>query len=116
VSTLPKGFRGTNACAEIKIRPSGRFASASNRGHDSIAAFALHDDGRLSPTGHFPAEKTPRSFDADPVGEYPFAAGGSSGKPAGYRIDPMTGKPRRLTTYEAGKMPWWVMAVELTAK
>jgi 6-phosphogluconolactonase len=113
VSTLPRGFQGTNACAEIKVHPSGRFAYVSNRGHDSIAAFALHEDGTLSAIGHFPTEKTPRSFDTDPSGKYLFTAGESSGKLAAYRIDRETGKLTRLTTYEVGKMPWWVLAVEL---
>jgi 6-phosphogluconolactonase len=116
VSTLPRDFKGTNACAEVKVHPSGRFAYVSNRGHDSIAAFALHDDGKLSVIGQIPTEKTPRSFDIDPSGKYLFAAGESSGKLAGYRLDPKTGELTRLTTYEVGKMPWWVLAVELPSK
>jgi 6-phosphogluconolactonase len=116
VSTLPKGFQGTNACAEIRIHPSGKFLYVSNRGHDSIACFALDEQGRMSATGQVPTEKTPRSFDLDPAGGYLFAAGESSGKLAGYRIEPMTGKLTRLTTYEVGKMPWWVMVMELPAQ
>jgi 6-phosphogluconolactonase len=112
VSTLPRGFQGTNACAEVKVHPSGRFAYVSNRGHDSIAAFALDDDGKLSALGQTATEKTPRSFDLDPAGKYLFAAGESSGRLAGYRIDPRTGELRRLATYDVGRMPWWVMVVE----
>src|SRR5262249_38874450 len=48
VSTLPKEFTGTNACAEIRVHPSGKFLYVSNRGHDSIACFALDDDGKVS--------------------------------------------------------------------
>src|SRR5262249_7975171 len=44
VSTLPQGFQGTNACAEIRIHPSGKFLYVSNRGHDSIACFALNEE------------------------------------------------------------------------
>jgi 6-phosphogluconolactonase len=116
ISTLPKDFKGTNACAEVKVHPSGRLVYASNRGHDSIAAFALDDDGKLSVIGQAATEKTPRSFDIDPSGKYLFAAGESSGKLAGYRIDPKTGELTRLATYEVGKMPWWVLAVELRPK
>src|SRR6185369_4463270 len=47
VSTLPKDFKGTNACAEIRIHPSGKFLYVSNRGHDSIACFALDEEGRV---------------------------------------------------------------------
>jgi len=45
LSTLPaevterKGFSG----AEIVVHPSGRFLYASNRGHDTIAMFAVDD-------------------------------------------------------------------------
>jgi 6-phosphogluconolactonase len=62
----PAGFKGTNACAEIKAHSTGRFVYVSNRGHDSIAAFALDSDGKLSTLGQTPTEKTPRSFDIDP--------------------------------------------------
>src|SRR5205085_10276356 len=41
LSTLPAGFKGTNACAEIRLHPSNRFLYVSNRGHDSIVAFRV---------------------------------------------------------------------------
>jgi 6-phosphogluconolactonase len=113
VSTLPQDFKGTNSCAEVKVHPSGRFLYVSNRGHDSIAGFALNDKGKLSALGQTATEKTPRSFDIDPSGRYLFAAGESSGKLAGYRLDAKSGELTRLTTYAVGKMPWWVMAVDL---
>jgi 6-phosphogluconolactonase len=111
-STTPQDFKGTNACAEIKVHPAGRFVYVSNRGHDSIAAFALKSDGKLRAIGQSATEKTPRSFDLDPSGKYLFATGESSGKLAGYRIDPNDGGLTRLATYEVGKMPWWVLAVD----
>lgn len=40
VSTLPDGFSGTNACAEVLVSADGAHVYASNRGHDSIAVFA----------------------------------------------------------------------------
>jgi 6-phosphogluconolactonase len=113
--TLPKDFRGTNACAEIRVHPSGKFLYVSNRGHDSIAAFALDGDGKLRPLGQTATEKTPRSFDLDPSGKYLFAAGESSGKLAAYRIDPDSGRLTRRETHEVGRMPWWVLAVDLPA-
>jgi 6-phosphogluconolactonase len=115
-STLPGEFKGTNACAEIRIHPTGRFVYASNRGHDSIAAFAVGEDGKLSALGQTATEKTPRSFDIDPSGRFLFAAGESSGKLAAYRLDPKTGALKRSATYEAGKTPWWVLAVDLPAR
>jgi 6-phosphogluconolactonase len=115
VPTLPKDFRGANACAEIRVHPSGRFLYVSNCGHDSIACFALDRDGKVSALGQEPTEKTPRSFDLDPAGKYLFAAGESSGRLAAYRIDGESGRLKRLATCAAGKTPWWVLAVELPA-
>jgi 6-phosphogluconolactonase len=115
VSTLPKDFKGANACAEIRIHPSGKFLYVSNRGHDSIACFALDEEGKASATGQEPTEKTPRSFDLDPAGKYLFAAGESSGKLIAYEVDGKNGRLKKLETYVVGKTPWWVLAVNLPA-
>jgi 6-phosphogluconolactonase len=112
-STLPVGFNGTNATAEIKIHPTAKFLYASNRGHDSIACFILDDEGKLTVAGQVPTEKTPRSFDIDPRGEFLYSAGESSGKVAAYRIDEKNGRSEWLRSYTVGKQPWWVMAVDL---
>jgi 6-phosphogluconolactonase len=116
VSSLPKDFKGTNACAEIRIHPSGKFLYVSNRGHDSIACFTLDEEGEVSAAGQEPTEKTPRSFDLDPSGKYLFAAGEASGKLAAYRVDGKSGKLKKQEVYEVGKMPWWVLAVDLGGK
>ena len=113
VSTLPADFRGTNACAEIRVHPSGKFVYVSNRGHDSIAVFALDGEGKLSVIGQEPTEKTPRSFDLDPSGKYLFAAGEASGKLVTYGIDGKSGQLKKQEVYVVGKMPWWVLAVDL---
>ncbi len=111
VSTLPKEFRGSNACAEIRIHPTGRSLYVSNRGHDSIACFALDGEGKITAIGQEATEKTPRSFDIDPSGRFLFAAGESSGKLATYGIDGKTGRLKRLKTAGVGKTPWWVLAL-----
>jgi 6-phosphogluconolactonase len=48
ISTLPDGFTGKNACADVKITRDGRFLYGTNRGHDSIAAYRIGEDGRLT--------------------------------------------------------------------
>jgi 6-phosphogluconolactonase len=114
VTTLPTSFKGLNACAEIRIHPSGRFLYVANRGHDSIACFKINPkNGKLTSIGQALTEKTPRSFDLDPEGRFLLAAGESSDKIAGYRINQEIGVLERFATYEAGKQPWWVMAVGL---
>jgi 6-phosphogluconolactonase len=111
VSTLPKDFKGPNACAEVRVHPTGKFLYASNRGHDSIACFALDGAGRLSPIGHAATERTPRSFDLSPDGRFLYAAGEGSGKLATFVVDGADGTLKRVATYEVGERPWWVLAV-----
>jgi 6-phosphogluconolactonase len=55
ISTLPADFTGTSHCADLKITPNGRFLYGTNRGHDSIAAYRLADDGRLTLIGIEPS-------------------------------------------------------------
>jgi 6-phosphogluconolactonase len=96
LSTLPAdvtertGFSG----AEIAVHPSGRFLYASNRGHDSLASYAIDETtGKLTVLGVEPAEvKTPRHFTIAPGGKYLLAAGQSSGTVAVLAIDQTTGK------------------------
>ena len=45
VSTRPEGAEGENFPAEVLISGDGRFVYGSNRGDDSIAVFAVSDDG-----------------------------------------------------------------------
>jgi 6-phosphogluconolactonase len=52
VSTLPAGFFGTSAAAHIVVNSSGTRLYVSNRGHDSIAVFAIDSDGGLSLLQH----------------------------------------------------------------
>jgi 6-phosphogluconolactonase len=48
LSTLPADFTGTSYCADVKITPDGRFLYGTNRGHDSVAAYRIGDDGDLT--------------------------------------------------------------------
>ncbi|WP_084579205.1 lactonase family protein [Sphingomonas azotifigens] len=52
LSTLPKGFTGTSAAAHIAVNAAGTRLYLSNRGHDSIAVFAIQPDGGLTPLQH----------------------------------------------------------------
>lgn len=48
---VPDGYTGKNTSAEIAVSSDGRFVYASNRGHDSIASFAIQDNGTLENMG-----------------------------------------------------------------
>ena len=112
LSSLPADFVGTNTGADIHLTPDGRFLYASNRGHESIAAFSVDGvTGRLTSIGFFPTEKTPRSFSLDLSGRFLYAAGQGSGKIAAYRIDQRDGHLTPIATYDAGKSPVWILAV-----
>ena len=93
ISTLPGGFAGENTAAEIQVHPSGRFLYGSNRGHDSIAIFAVDPEtGKLRSLGHQSTlGKTPRHFALDPSGRYLLAANQDSGNVVVFRVDPKTG-------------------------
>jgi 6-phosphogluconolactonase len=112
VTTLPAGFTAENTTAEVKLHPSGKFLYVSNRGHDSLAAFAIDaDTGRLTARGQAATEREPRSFDIDPSGRYLYSAGESGSRVAAYRIDLATGALTRFETYEVGKTPFWLLVV-----
>jgi 6-phosphogluconolactonase len=110
-STLPEGARIQNSNADVEVHPSGRFLYCSNRGHDSLAMFAVDEkSGALTALGQVPTAKTPREFNIDPAGKLLFAAGESSGEVVAYRIAG-DGRLSRLARYAVGKAPFWVLVV-----
>jgi len=94
VPTLPVEYRGTNLPADIHITPNGKFVYASNRGHDSLAIFAVDEEnGHLKSIGHQTTlGMTPRNFAIDPRGSCLLAANQDSGTIVTFRIEEKTGK------------------------
>ncbi|MGE5268208.1 MAG: lactonase family protein [Thiohalocapsa sp.] len=112
VASLPAGFSGRNTCSQIHLTPSGRFLYTANRGHNSVAGFAVDPaSGQLTAAGHVPTEAVPGAFAIDPSGRFVYAAGTASGRLASYRIDEATGALTALTTEDVGKRPAAVLAV-----
>jgi 6-phosphogluconolactonase len=93
ISTLPFGYTAPSSTAEIVVHPNGRFVYGSNRGHDSIASYAVNaKDGRLTLLAHTPTGgKAPRSFAIDPSGRWLVAANQLSDSLVSFRIDQGTG-------------------------
>ncbi len=54
LSTLPADFAAHNQAAHIAINRAGTRAYVSNRGHNSIAVFALENNGQAKPLQHAP--------------------------------------------------------------
>ena len=94
VPTLPAGFQGDSTCADVQVAQSGRFAYASNRGHDSLVIYRIdRRTGRLGYVGHQPTQgKTPRQFEIDPTGRFLLVANQDTDTIVSFRIEPQTGK------------------------
>jgi 6-phosphogluconolactonase len=95
LSTLPKDAKGEgHSTAEVEVHPSGKFAYVSNRGHNSIAVFAIDEKtGELTAAGHqAKGIKTPRNFAIDPTGTSMIVANQDSDSLVVFRIDPKTGE------------------------
>ncbi len=112
--TLPDGYSERNSCSQIQITPSGKYLYAPNRGHNSIAGFAVDGaDGTLTPLGQTPTEDIPRAFSLDPSGNYLYAAGLESARLASYRVNADSGALEPLEIYPIGQGPMWVLVVDV---
>ncbi len=76
LSTLPVDWVGDNTCSQINISPDGRRLYSCNRGHDSLAGFAVDaDTGGLTALGTWDTHGTPRPLAIAPDGNTLFVAG-----------------------------------------
>jgi 6-phosphogluconolactonase len=94
-STVPDGHDGAHTtCAAIVMAPSGAFLYASNRGHDSVASFAVDPaSGRLTTLGQTPTGgRTPRDFNVDPSGRYLLAANEATDTIVTFAVDQASGR------------------------
>ena len=92
IPTLPADFTGKNFCADLKITPNGRFLFGTNRGHDSIAAYRIGNDGRLTIIGIEPSlGKGPQNLLITPGGDLLLCANMPGNNVAVFRIDAQTG-------------------------
>ncbi|KJZ61413.1 lactonase family protein [Pseudomonas fluorescens] len=93
VTSLPSTFTGNSRASEIEVDRSGRFVYASNRGYDSVAAFAIDQKtGLLSPVEFMPTDgKTPRFFTLTPNERFLFALNEDSDTIISMAVDPKKG-------------------------
>jgi 6-phosphogluconolactonase len=87
LSTLPAGWKGENTAAEIALDATGRFLYTSNRGHDSLAEFAVAPDGGVRLAGFTPCGKGPRHFALDPSGRFLLVEDEGADAIAVFRVD-----------------------------
>ena len=93
LSTLPEGYDGQKWAAAIRITADGRFVYASNRGHDSIAMYAVNEQtGQLTSLGfQSTGGKIPRDFNIDPTGQWLLAANQATDTVVTFKINQTTG-------------------------
>ncbi|MBV8807548.1 MAG: lactonase family protein [Acidobacteriaceae bacterium] len=92
LSTLAKGFAGTNFTSEVSISSSGRFLYAANRLHDTIAFFSIDASGRLAWIGEeWTRGDYPRSFSFDPTGRFLYCCNQRSDCVTCFRVNSETG-------------------------
>jgi len=93
LSTLPAGWTGTNYPADIHIAANGRTLYVSNRGHNSIAVFAVAGTGALALEQVISTEGDwPRNFSLDPTGRWLLVANQRSDSVVVFGRDPETGR------------------------
>ncbi len=92
--TLPEGASAKGAStAEVFCLPNAKALYVSNRGHNSLAVYAIGADGKLTLIQHvLDVPAVPRGFGLSEDGRWLVCAGQKSGTLNAYRVDPATGK------------------------
>jgi 6-phosphogluconolactonase len=117
-STLPAGESGgSNTCAEVVVAPSGKFVYGSNRGHDSIARFAIDDaTGKLTFIDTTPSGgNVPRSFTISVDGSLMLVAN-ESGNVTSFLVDIKSGALTKLLSLDVPQKPQFVGIANLPLK
>ena len=92
ISSLPKGFAGTNFTSEVLISQDTKFLYAANRLHDTIAWFSIAQNGELTFAGEeWTRGDYPRSFNIDPTGNFLYSCNQRSDAVATFRVNKKTG-------------------------
>jgi len=93
VPSVPGDVEVRNTGSEVVVHPTGRWVYVSNRGHNSVGAFEVHDrTGMLAPIGWYPTQgDTPRAIALDPDGRFLYAANQSSDTIVTFRVDERNG-------------------------
>lgn len=100
ITTLPPDFQVKDAdrAAEIRVHPNGKFLYASNRGHDSLAIFAIDaNTGTLTLVEITPCGgKAPRNFALAPDGAWLVCAHQDANTLCSFSVDATTGRLTRV--------------------
>ena len=110
----PPGFTGNARAADLHVTTDGRFAYASVRSTNAIAAFRIEPQtGLLNPIARFDVEGSPRAFALTPGGRCLICAGQTDNVVGVYAIDPGNGALTRKHRVAVPANPSWVEALSL---
>jgi 6-phosphogluconolactonase len=98
ISALPADYNGNNDSADIHLGVSGRYLYSSNRGHNSIAVFAVDQgNGQLSLIQHIDCGgELPRNFVITPSGDHLLVANQKTGNISVFSVDAESGLLSKL--------------------
>lgn len=114
ISTLPKGFQGSNFCSELLVSHDGKFVYAGNRLYDTIAIFSVGQDGTLSYVGEeWTRGNYPRSFTFDPTGSFLYCCNQRADNVATFRVDKVSGKLEFTGQYTSVGNPSHIVFLDL---
>ena len=92
LSTLLRGFAGTNFTSEVMVSSDGKFVYAANRLHDTIAVFSIGPEGKLTWASEtWTRGDYPRHFNIDPTGNFLYVCNQRSDAITTFRVDRETG-------------------------
>jgi 6-phosphogluconolactonase len=94
VKTLADGFKDPSTAAEIAVHTNGKFLYASNRGEDSIVAYAVDQKtGELTFKQRVASGgKVPRYFTFDPTNKWLIVSNQDSANLTVFSVDAKTGE------------------------
>jgi 6-phosphogluconolactonase (cycloisomerase 2 family) len=94
ITTNAPAHTGPTSAAELTLSADGRFAYVSNRGDNTLVAFATNPRTRLlTEAQRLPCGgETPWSFTLHPGGRWLFVANKASGTVDLFRVDPRSGR------------------------
>jgi 6-phosphogluconolactonase len=94
VKMLAEGFEQPSTAAEIAVHANGKFLYASNRGEDTLVAYAIDPrSGELSLRQRTPSRgRVPRYFSLDPSNQWLLVSNQEGGNLAVFRVDATTGE------------------------
>lgn len=119
LTSLPAGFTGRSAAADVHVSANGKFVYVSNRDlsakntRGTLAGYSIDaKTGRAKATGIFKTGVVPRSFVINHSSQFVYVGGQNSNDITTHRIDQKTGQLSEVATRDAESTPIWLMCVD----